>query len=760
MRDNYPQPLPPSIIRKFAVPVLLCLSTTLEAQDESISAEYFFTDLPVVLSATRLSQPLDETPGAMTVITREMIEASGAMNVPDVLRLVPGFTVGFYSGTRATASYHGLADQWARDMQVLLDGRSIYNPAFGGVSWPDMPIDMSEIERIEVFRGPNAAAYGSNSFAGVINIITENPADSEGVRVKMLVGESDTRQMTARYAKTSDKLAYSISASYQENSGFDSIPDSEDSQWVKFHGDYMADENDTLHFMFGGSKGNYDEGFEALAGPDGIRHLENRHHFEQLQWNHRASQKNEIDVQFYHNYFETDDVFRSQPLSQMILGFDSFWADLASTGIPIPSGDADRLNLVAQLLSAGLVPPSATNPFGSAYLTYDEMLAAFNTGDVPLVGSKLGFKSHRYDLELQQTLAPDDDLRVVWGAGLRRDSAEGLIIFHGDDVITRDQVRLFGNLEWHLTEKLVSNIGGMIEDFERKDPFFSPRLGLNYHADQNNTFRVNASRAYRMPTLYEDFVYNAIALDVPLNDLDNRTIALDNLDPQKIDNYELGYFGNFAKQGLALDLKLYREHISKIIDEYRDFSYPDPTRGLTGNALATLINFTNAMHQGIFSFTNFAEATIKGVELNLQYKPTPADLIFFGYSYMDADGKSLRNIDINGVMNLEPENLGKFIPDHTFSILASHRFAGGLQLSSAYYFTDDMFWWGDGDIVPSYRRWDLRVAQSFKAWGLDGEVSILGQNLNDENIDFYNGGSTERVNIWEPRLFLQLVLNY
>ena len=80
----------------------------------------------------------------MTVIDKDIIKASGALSIPDLLRLVPGFTVGFYSGIRATASYHGLADQYARDMQVLIDGRSIYDPGYGGVSWPDMPIDMDD----------------------------------------------------------------------------------------------------------------------------------------------------------------------------------------------------------------------------------------------------------------------------------------------------------------------------------------------------------------------------------------------------------------------------------------------------------------------------------------------------------------------------------------------------------------------------------------------------------------------------------------
>ncbi|MCU7810006.1 MAG: TonB-dependent receptor plug domain-containing protein, partial [Candidatus Thiodiazotropha sp. (ex Notomyrtea botanica)] len=170
--------------------LLLLYSATVSAEPEVVSEAYFFDELPVALGATRLVQPLADVPTAMTIINKEMIEASGAMSIPDLLRLVPGFTVGFYAGSRATASYHGLVDQYARDMQVLIDGRSVYDPGYGGVSWADMPIDMDDINRIEVIRGPNATAYGSNAYAGVINIITNHPADAYGNKIISTIGES------------------------------------------------------------------------------------------------------------------------------------------------------------------------------------------------------------------------------------------------------------------------------------------------------------------------------------------------------------------------------------------------------------------------------------------------------------------------------------------------------------------------------------------------------------------------------------------
>lgn len=718
---------------------LLCIPFSANSRAQDLSVDYFFEEFPVVLSATRLSQPLSEIPASMTIIDRQMILASGAINVPDLLRLVPGMVVGFYSGSRATASYHGLSDEYARDMQVLVDGRSIYDPVYGGVAWPDMPIELDEINRIEVVRGPNAAAYGSNSYAGVINIVTEHPYDQPGNTLKAVVGEGDKRSLYARHAAQNGDLAYRFSASYQEFGGFDRIPDDEDTQWISFHGDYTLDEQNSLQLILGFSQGTYEEGFNEIAQQ--VRELENRYHFQQLNWRHQFSNNNEVKLQAYHNFFEIDDAFRSPVLSELIKDWDG-WDDFPE--VPLE----DRPDVFAALLSGGT-------------LDYAGFLAALDMTDSPVAFSFLGFKSHRYDLELQQTLSAWDDLRLVWGAGLRQDSVEGIWLFHTDERITRDQWRLFGNLEWRLRPDWIANIGAMLERFENKDPVFSPRLALNYHYDRNNTLRVSASRAYRMPTLFEDYVHQTIFLNGPLDDLDNWRIANEDLEPQRIDSFELGYLANLSKQGLSLDIRLFRERLTNIIDDLRDLDIPDPDRGLTDSlALELLDNFIRYAGQyGAFTYSNTAEITIKGLELNLQYKPTPVDLIFLGYSYLDAEGSELRRVG-GGEPTFTSEELGHAVPDHTFSLLASHRFPNGFHISSGYYFMDNLEWPGDGDEVPSYSRLDLKLAKAFRFDGLGGEVSLLLQNIGEKNVDFFEDEETGQINQWDTRVFLETRVDF
>ena len=116
----------------------------------------------------------------MTVIDREMIKASGFRTVPELMRLVPGMYVGFADANRPVVSLHGSADEYAHRMQILIDGRSVYLPPFGGVSWADLPLQIEDIERIEVVRGPSSASHGTNSFYGVINIITRDALSQIG----------------------------------------------------------------------------------------------------------------------------------------------------------------------------------------------------------------------------------------------------------------------------------------------------------------------------------------------------------------------------------------------------------------------------------------------------------------------------------------------------------------------------------------------------------------------------------------------------
>ena len=181
----------------------------------------FLDDLPVVLSASRLSQPISEAPAAVTVIDQDMIRASGFRDIPELLRLVPGFSVAYTGDNTWTAGYHGLADAYSRRFQVLVDGRSIYSPHYGTVYWTDLPLSIDDIERIEVVRGPNAAIHGANAFVAVINIITKTAAQVPGEFVSLQAGEQDMRGLTVRHGGGDAAVRYRLTASAQQRDRFE-----------------------------------------------------------------------------------------------------------------------------------------------------------------------------------------------------------------------------------------------------------------------------------------------------------------------------------------------------------------------------------------------------------------------------------------------------------------------------------------------------------------------------------------------------------
>ncbi|HET7649744.1 MAG TPA: Plug domain-containing protein, partial [Gammaproteobacteria bacterium] len=138
--------------------VILCVvsANTVKAGNSTtpLTEQNYLEDLPVVLTPARLSQRVDTSPLPVTVINRQMIRATGAATIEDVLRLVPGMLVGHDNGNQAFVTYDGFADRFARRMQVLVDGRSVYSPGFGGVDWSSLPVALEDVDRIEVIRGP------------------------------------------------------------------------------------------------------------------------------------------------------------------------------------------------------------------------------------------------------------------------------------------------------------------------------------------------------------------------------------------------------------------------------------------------------------------------------------------------------------------------------------------------------------------------------------------------------------------------------
>ena len=151
-------------------------------------------------------EPISQSPSNVYVITDEDIRQSGATDIPTVLRRVPGMEVMQMTGAEFNVSVRGNNQTAANHLLVLVDGRPIYEYAFGSVFWTLLPVTLPEIKKIEVMKGPSAAIYGFNAYDGVVNIITKSPqemkANTNGTLVQFGGGEFGTIRSTAIQAGT------------------------------------------------------------------------------------------------------------------------------------------------------------------------------------------------------------------------------------------------------------------------------------------------------------------------------------------------------------------------------------------------------------------------------------------------------------------------------------------------------------------------------------------------------------------------------
>ncbi len=699
-----------------------------ETQLADLTAEdYFFTPMPMVLSASRLAQSQYQTPVAVTIIDRAMIDASGALDIPDLLRLVPGFQVSHAAGHTTSATYHGLADEYARRMQVLIDNRPVYGPVLGGVRWTDIPVDIEDIERIEVVRGPNTAAYGANSFLGAINITTIHSAQAKGNKVLLASGNKDMQKYYARHGGELGELNYRLTLAHREDEGFKSYKenidqvitrdnlgvinyisyppgievsgegvDSKRVSLLNFRGDYIAPNHDVWEFHVGYNGGPRQEGRSILDWADPQRTREVESHFQQIKWERTFSADDSISIQFHHTLMDQSE--RS-------------FSDLSIGEI---------------LFVEGIAPSLAA---AQAYI------ASIGETDEPLL---LDFSTHeqRYEIELQHNLRLDQSKRMAWGMSVRHDRVNGPGWFNTTDDIINNQHRLFANMEWQALDKTIINFGTMFEHSDLAGSHISPRLAVNYQLHPNHGLRAGVSRAIRMPTVLEQKIDSRLGfIDGPT--LDVSTISPNKLTPERMRSFELGYLGNWPEKHLTLDAKLFHDEIEDRIHNPKDLASPyDP------------------VDNRVLIYTNTGAVDINGAEFALSWRPATRTMANLSYAYAKANGWAFNALN-NPNDPHDTENLQDDVPTHTISLFLMHRLPGRWDVSSTFYKVRAMRWLGDGDKLPGYKRLDFRIKKGFSIGNnREGHVALSLQNVLDEYQEF------RAENIFDTRGYLELGLEF
>jgi iron complex outermembrane receptor protein len=576
--------------------------------------------VPVVLTATRLQQHQADVPASVTILDEHFIKQVGAQNLADLLRYVPGMMVGPDNNNNADAvHYHGGPAAFPKNLQVLVNGRSMYRAGVATVSWYEMPVALEDIKRIEVVRGPNSASYGANAFQAVINILTKHPADTYGSSVSLQAGNNGEENIYLKQGGRLGNSDYRLSFTQKRSDQFEADNDGRQSRFMDFE-----------HYYQDSSLGEFETSVVVLDAKkevgDGFAFQVNKNEISEqrieigTRWTKDLSSKHQIQVNAYTTQFKQkqksivedipvaalDDDLRDLFSQNTALAFGEeqsrkdFYkkvdeavkkkdptiflhyyvglsaqqkSEIGFNNIFLVSKAYEQDALVDQYLAAydSITGFSAdeTNVISAIRNRYDTSSQGINayTGVNGVINSDLD--EYRYDIEIQDTYVYSPTLTFVSGASFRRDEVRSDTYFDG--YLKNDTNRLFASATWQATQKANLHLGVMAEQESDADLVFAPRAALNYKLTPSQSLRMVYSESVRSPDLFEQDAYWQLNVEnaqasVPLNGTTyfQTQQGPSNLDHQYIRSYEVGYYGRFNRLNSELDIRVFEERLSDV----------------------------------------------------------------------------------------------------------------------------------------------------------------------------------------------------
>jgi iron complex outermembrane receptor protein len=254
-----------------------------------------------VTSVSKRLEKLSETASAIQVITGEDIRRSGVTTLPEALRLASNLQVAQSNAhdwaitargfSAAPLSNNTLADK----LLVMIDGRTVYTPLFGGVFWDAQNVLLEDIDRIEVISGPGGTLWGANAVNGVINIVTKSAKETQGLYVTVAGGSLLQDLRAIRYGGTlGSRLSYRVYGQRIDHGSSIRLNgnDAKDS-WNMTEGgvrtEYVASDVDTMTLQG-----------DAYGGHEGVPNSTNYNGQNVLgRWKRTFSEQSDMSLQMY-----------------------------------------------------------------------------------------------------------------------------------------------------------------------------------------------------------------------------------------------------------------------------------------------------------------------------------------------------------------------------------------------------------------------------------------------------------------------------
>lgn len=633
--------------------------------------DLYFSSLPIVATVSRLPQAVADAPGAVTVLDRDTIRQSGVRQLSDLLRLVPGFFVTPHNQEPPRVVYHGLSNEAnSPRVQVLVDGRSQYSPLFrSGVNWNLLPVALEDIERIEVIRGSNSAAYGSNAFMGVINIVTQDASQARGWMFSANHGNQSVRDETLRWGGKVGIADVRFTYQQQGDSGL---------KWMESSGRWF-DPHDSRHAKLIDLRADI-----ALNDRDDLR----------------LTLSQASDISQFGRPNDTAELLR----------------DFSQSSTAINLGWRRALSLDEEVK----VQFSRVEDWGS------DLYQAKQSGLIYYVDN--GGKSASTEVEFQHLLAPWRGTRLVWGLGLTDARVSSTHQFYTSQYRLRQVQRVFGNLEWRPLPSWLLNLGANLEHDSVSGGIVDPRASVSYHLSPEHTLRLTAARAHRTPSLAEARGDNRdSALNAPV--VSRTFLATPGLQAERLDTVEAGYLAELRRLRASIDVRVFQERLPNRI-QLVPYALTPPNcefpAALLGNG-----PFWNACGRADTAL-NDEKVRVRGYEYQGRWQPFDSTRLMYSHAYIviDADLTDTASIADNGA-NIDKisRHTRESAPRHSSSAMLTQRLPYGLEASVMYYKVGAMRWTRNSEVRP-FERVDWRLAYPLRLGSARGEVAYTAQASN------------------------------
>lgn len=346
-----------------------------------------------VTSAAKKSRRVGDSAAAVTVITQADIQRSTARTVPDLLRMVPGMEISEVQSSATSVSSRGFTSRFAANMLVMVDGAAIYSTSISGMFWDQALIPLQEIERIEVIRGPGGSLWGSNAMNGIVNIITKQSIDTQGLRVKASVGTHSSSAEVGFAKQINETLGVRIYGDYRRTTGLDGANGPVDgNSWrgglAGVRVDYAPTSDSTLVLLGELSDGAFGGrviavNLAAFPPQEQIVFEDNTFSSKHLlaRWKHAVSDSFDYTVQGYFNELQRTEFGAEIDRKLYDASFETRFA--ASNSHEFNMGIAGRIVDDVVDSSPALMLPGGTNT--------DRWITGYIQDDITLIPEKLRF---------------------------------------------------------------------------------------------------------------------------------------------------------------------------------------------------------------------------------------------------------------------------------------------------------------------------------------------------------------------------------